>query len=369
MSSIQFIKSLEQIKLLSDPRRLAILRLLMAQPATLTQLGVAMGEHPAWVRHHLKQLETAGLVELVTAQASGGFVEKYYQAKAQAYIYQETILPDLPRRQTVVLMGSHDLALNQLAQQVGEHAGVSMLVLPVGSLDGLVALRQGITNLTACHLLDVESGEYNTPYVRHFFPDRPVTLVTLAQRTQGLMLAPGNSRHIEALEDLARGDITFINRNRGSGTRLWLDRQLGLLALPVEKLRGYNRPHRRGSGNPLAPGRCRLGAGSGRASCRAGFQSPLPGTLRPGAARRGIARAQGAGYPGLPAEQSVPAQPGGFARLRAQPQRGTTYSLKYKKRTTEHTEYLFTPLSAQRALRLLTSALRSRRSSRWTSSI
>jgi len=241
MSSIQFIKSLEQIKLLSDPRRLAILRLLMAQPATLTQLGVAMGEHPAWVRHHLKQLETAGLVELVTAQASGGFVEKYYQAKAQAYIYQETILPDLPRRQTVVLMGSHDLALNQLAQQVGEHAGVSMLVLPVGSLDGLVALRQGITNLTACHLLDVESGEYNTPYVRHFFPDRPVTLVTLAQRTQGLMLAPGNPRHIEALEDLARGDITFINRNRGSGTRLWLDRQLGLLALPVEKLRGYNR--------------------------------------------------------------------------------------------------------------------------------
>jgi molybdate-binding protein len=241
MSSIQFIKSLEQIKLLSDPRRLAILRLLMAQPATLTQLGVAMGEHPAWVRHHLKQLEAAGLVELVTAQASGGFVEKYYQAKAQAYIYQETILPDLPRRQTVVLMGSHDLALNQLAQQVGEHAGVSMLVLPVGSLDGLVALRQGITNLTACHLLDVESGEYNTPYVRHFFPDRPVTLVTLAQRTQGLMLAPGNSHHIEALEDLARGDITFINRNRGSGTRLWLDRQLGLLALPVEKLRGYNR--------------------------------------------------------------------------------------------------------------------------------
>ncbi len=241
MSSIEYIKSLEQIKLLSDPRRLAILRRLMARPATLSQLGAAMGEHPAWVRHHLKQLEEAGLVELVTAQASGGFVEKYYQAKARAYIYQETILPDLPRSQTVVLMGSHDLALNQLAQQVGERAGIAMLVLPVGSLDGLVALRQGITNLTACHLLDVESGEYNLPYVRHFFPDRPVTLVTLAQRAQGLMLAPGNPRQIEGLEDLARGDITFINRNRGSGTRLWLDRMLGLLALPVEKLRGYKR--------------------------------------------------------------------------------------------------------------------------------
>ncbi len=227
MSSIEYIKSLEQIKLLSDPRRLAILRRLMARPATLSQLGAAMGEHPAWVRHHLKQLEGAGLVELVTAQASGGFVEKYYQAKARAFIYQETILPDLPRSQTVVLMGSHDLALNQLAQQIGERTGIAMLVLPVGSLDGLVALRQGITDLTACHLLDVESGEYNLPYVRHFFPDRPVTLVTLAQRAQGLMLAPGNPRQIEGLEDLARGDIIFINRNRGSGTRLWLDRMLG----------------------------------------------------------------------------------------------------------------------------------------------
>jgi len=241
MSSIEFIKSLEQIKLLSDPRRLAILRRLMAQPATLSQLGAAMGEHPAWVRHHLKQLEEAGLVELVTAQASGGFVEKYYQAKAKAFIYQETILPDLPRSQTVVLMGSHDLALNQLAQQVGERTGVAMLVLPVGSLDGLVALRQGITDLTACHLLDVESGEYNLPYVRHFFPDRRVTLVTLAQRAQGLMLAPGNPRQIEGLGDLARGDIVFINRNRGSGTRLWLDRMLGQLGLPVKKVCGYKR--------------------------------------------------------------------------------------------------------------------------------
>jgi molybdate-binding protein len=241
MSTIKFIKSLEQIKLLSDPRRLAILRLLMAQPATLTQLGAAMGEHPAWVRHHLKQLEGAGLVEMVTAQASGGFVEKYYQAKAQAYIYQETILPDLPRRQTVVLMGSHDLALNQLAQQVGEHSGVSMLVLPVGSLDGLVALRQGITNLTACHLLDAESGEYNTPYVRHFFPDRPVALVTLARRTQGLIVAPANPRRIDGLDDLAHGDIVFINRNRGSGTRVWLEDQLRQLGLDAEKVRGYQR--------------------------------------------------------------------------------------------------------------------------------
>lgn len=241
MPSVELIKSLEQIKLLSDARRLAILRLLMAKPATLTQLGVVLGEHPAWVRHHLKQLEDAGLVEMVTAQAAGGFVEKYYQAKARAFIFQQTILPDLPENQALLLMGSHDLGLSQLASRIGEKAGIELLLLPVGSLDGLVALRQGLTQLTACHLLDAESGEYNLPYVRRFFPDRPVALVTLARRTQGLMVFPGNPRRIDGLDDLAHGDIVFINRNRGSGTRVWLDRKLQELGLDVKKVRSYSR--------------------------------------------------------------------------------------------------------------------------------
>jgi putative molybdopterin biosynthesis protein len=241
MSSIEFIKSLDQIKLLSDPRRMAILRLLMAQPATLTHLGKALGEHPAWVRHHLKQLEEAGLVEMVTTQVSGGFVEKFYQAKARAMIFQEVVLPAPSGSEMLVLMGSHDMALNRLAQHLREEAQVDILALPVGSLDGLVALRQGITHLTACHLLDAESGEYNLPYLRYFFPDRRVSAVTLAHRVQGLMIAPGNPRRIQGLDDLAHGDIVFVNRNLGSGTRLWLDKKLGELGLQVEKIRGYNR--------------------------------------------------------------------------------------------------------------------------------
>ena len=241
MSSIEFVKSLEKIKLLSDPRRLAILRLLMDKPATLTQLGHAMGEHPAWVRHHLKQLEQAGLVEMTTAQVSGGFIEKYYQAKARAFIFQEVILPESSSSRVVILMGSHDLALNQLAQRLHDAGSLNILLLPVGSLDGLVALRQGITHLTACHLLDTPSGEYNLPYIRHFFPDRPMSVVTLAHRVQGLIVAPGNPRRIQSLDDLAYGDIVFINRNRGSGTRVWLENQLSQLGLPAGRIRGWNR--------------------------------------------------------------------------------------------------------------------------------
>jgi putative molybdopterin biosynthesis protein len=111
--------------------------------------------------------------------------------------------------------------------------------LPVGSLDGLIALRQGLAHLTGCHLLDIDSGEYNLPYVRHLFPERPMKLVTLAHREQGLMLAPGNPRRIHGITDLARGDVSFINRNAGSGTRLWLDKQLGRLGISSEQIQGY----------------------------------------------------------------------------------------------------------------------------------
>jgi molybdate-binding protein len=240
MQSIEQLHSFDQIKILADPRRLTILRRLMAGPATLTQLGQMMGEHPAWVRHHLKQLELAGLIELVSTQMGAGFVEKFYQARAQAFILQQTILPDLTRANTLILLGSHDIALGMLAQSLAEHADLELLVLPVGSLDGLIALRQGVAHLTSCHLLDIDSGEYNLPYVRHLFPERPMKLITLAHREQGLMLAPGNPRHIQGIADLGRGDVSFINRNAGSGTRLWLEKQLGRLGISGEQIQGYN---------------------------------------------------------------------------------------------------------------------------------
>jgi putative molybdopterin biosynthesis protein len=244
MLKIEQIKDFEQIKIIADPHRQAILRLLMAGPATLTQLGRVIGEHPAWVRHHLKQLEAAGLVEMKTAQVSGGFVEKYYQAKARAFYIQEMILPQTSEKKILVMLGSHDLALNLLAQGSLEVIGLQLIIQSVGSLDGLVALRQGIAQLSGCHLLDRKSGEYNLPFIRYIFPDRPMVLVTLAHRQQGLLVAPGNPKQIRGLEDLGREDVTLVNRNRGSGTRLWLDTQLEQLGILPERMRGYNQEAR-----------------------------------------------------------------------------------------------------------------------------
>ena len=236
MFSIQHLQSFEQLKLLADPRRRAILQRLMSGPASLTMLGKAIGEHPAWVRHHLKQLEAAGLVELVETRIQSGVVEKFYRACAGGFLLQELILPQKRDRPVIVFSGSHDLAVELLASLISDHLDV--LTLTVGSLDGLMILRQNLCNLSGAHLLD-PCGEYNLPFIRHFFPDRAMQVVTLANREQGLMMTPGNPMGLHSLADLARENVTFINRNPGSGTRLWLDHRLQAESISTESILGY----------------------------------------------------------------------------------------------------------------------------------
>jgi putative molybdopterin biosynthesis protein len=237
MHSIEQLASLNQMKLISDPRRLSILKQLMDTPATLTQLGKALGEHPAWIRHHLKILEKAGLVKLSEVKISDGYIEKYYQSTAPAYLFQELLLPEKPGRHTVVLSGSHDLALDLLAHL--SYGDLYILTNPVGSLDGLVALRQGLCLAAGCHLYDADSGDYNAPYVRHFFPDKKMVLLTLAHREQGLIFSSGNPHQVSGLADITRLGLRFINRNRGSGTRLWLDEQLSRMEISPDQVPGY----------------------------------------------------------------------------------------------------------------------------------
>lgn len=235
MQKIQSLHAFDQIKQLSDPRRLHILRLLMAGPATLSHLARALGQSPAWVRHHILALETADLIELSEIRKTGTVIEKFYRAKAGALLLQELVLPK-SEKPIVIFSGSHDLALEAAAAHLERHA--LLLTLPVGSLDGLVNLRQGLCQFSGAHLLD-ESGEYNIPYVRRIFPDRDMEVVTLAHRTQGWMVAPGNPKGVRSASDLARAGLRFINRNPGSGTRLWLDAKLKRLGVPVEQVNGY----------------------------------------------------------------------------------------------------------------------------------
>jgi putative molybdopterin biosynthesis protein len=145
-------------------------------------------------------------------------------------------------RRTVVAIGSHDLALDLISTALAQRSpGASLASANVGSLGGLLALARGEAHLAGSHLLDEKSGQYNVSYIQQHLAGRPIVVVHLAGRIQGLIVPPGNPRGLVRLEDLARPDVLFVNRQRGSGTRVLLDFELRKLGLPAEQVRGYAR--------------------------------------------------------------------------------------------------------------------------------
>ena len=241
MEEISHIGAIDTVRVLANEERLRLLRLLMRGPATLTQLGGVVGHHPAWVRHHILSLEQAGLVELVETRPTKGYVEKFYCATARAYAVDFMVLPDEGERGLLVLLGSDDRALDLLARRLREdEAGPDVITMAMGSLEGLIALRHGIGHAAGCHLFDAETGDFNKTYARALFPGRALMLVTLAHRQQGLIVPPGNPRGLQDLADAVSAGARIVNRNRGSGTRVWLDRLLAGGHLDPVRVAGYD---------------------------------------------------------------------------------------------------------------------------------
>lgn len=145
-------------------------------------------------------------------------------------------------RRTLLAIGSHDLTLDLIAQFLAEMTPPRRLASAnAGSLGGLMALRRGEAHLAGTHLLDPDTGEYNLPYIRRYVPDTPVVVVTLTRREQGLIVAPGNPLGITSVADLEREAITYVNRQRGAGTRVLLDYLLAQAGVAPEYIKGYDR--------------------------------------------------------------------------------------------------------------------------------
>jgi len=153
----------------------------------------------------------------------------------------ELIKPAASIDNTIVAVGSHDNTLDVLADEL--KAGTTNLSLSsshVGSMGGLMAVKRGACHIAGSHLLDTENGTYNVSYLDKYMPGRNVRLVNLVMRDQGLIVPRGNAKGISGIEDLARDDLAFINRQGGSGTRILLDYKLGQLGLDPARINGYD---------------------------------------------------------------------------------------------------------------------------------
>ena len=138
--------------------------------------------------------------------------------------------------------GSHDLAVDLLRRQLKEAAlPIRMSVAYSGSLGGLMALARGDADVAGAHLWDAASDSYNLPFVRRLFPGRRVALVTLVHRSLGLILPASNPQEVSTLSDLTRPGVRFVNRQTGSGTRVWLDARLKASDIAPAAVAGYER--------------------------------------------------------------------------------------------------------------------------------
>ena len=154
----------------------------------------------------------------------------------------ELLRPLAEVENTIVAIGSHDLTLDLMSSFLRRvPSGVNLSSSHIGSLGGLIALRRGEAHLAGSHLLDEATGQYNVPYIERYLADVPVVLINLVGRVQGLIVKRGNPRDINTLSDLARPDVTFVNRQRGSGTRVLLDYKLRELEANPQIVRGYER--------------------------------------------------------------------------------------------------------------------------------
>lgn len=143
---------------------------------------------------------------------------------------------------TLVAIGSHDPLLDEAADLLHRaDPSLYMSSAHVGSMGGLMAVRRGEAHIAGTHLLDERDGSYNTAFIKKHFPNGGVRLVECVGRTQGLMLQAGNPKKIRGVGDLASGGVRYVNRQKGSGTRILADYLCRREHLDTGTICGYDR--------------------------------------------------------------------------------------------------------------------------------
>jgi len=222
-------------------RELADQGLVISRPGQGTHVIAA--PHPA----QEVPLRRAGLVhkaeEFLLESLTAGFTPIEIEEGVRLAMDRWRALSDVPKShpdRALRFVGSHDPAVALIADRFPEITRTyNLSVSFTGSLGGMMALAQGEADLAGSHLWDEEDGTYNEALARRLFSGIRTALVTLAHRRLGLIASPGNPLDITTLKHLTRSGVRFINRQRGAGTRVWLDAHLRREHVSLNQITGY----------------------------------------------------------------------------------------------------------------------------------
>ncbi len=221
--------------------------------ATLTRRVVSSLKYREFIRARLTRRGTSLLASPIAGGA--GVVTGLVKADCLIDIPQNSegamegdtvnvrLLSSMPDSgKTVCVTGSHDPLIDEIADILRiDGSGISVAASHVGSMGGILAIKRGAADAAGIHLLDARRGGYNISYLREHFPNGGAVLIRGVNRTQGLMVKPGNPKGIAGIADLALPDISYVNRQRGSGTRILLDYLIEKADVSPATIHGYAR--------------------------------------------------------------------------------------------------------------------------------
>lgn len=149
-----------------------------------------------------------------------------------------TLLKDIKNiENNLIVIGSHDVMFDVIENLLIDEK-ITLSSSHVGSYGGIMAIRNGQCDIAPVHIL-LDDGVYNVDLI-DIYLDKNYKIIKGVSRKQGLFVKKGNPKKIKSLKDLLRNDITFVNRQRGSGTRILLDHLLSEQHLSRKEIKGYN---------------------------------------------------------------------------------------------------------------------------------
>lgn len=166
-------------------------------------------------------------------------VEQWVETNTINYPEYQTRLSDY--QGLLIITGSNDLLLDRLIAHYNSlSAGALAVFGNLGSMGGLLALRQNLCHIASSHLLQEDEDEYNFGYADQEFEHMPA-IVNFCRREQGILVKKGNPKNISSVSDLSRPEITIVNRSLGTGTRLLFDQELKKAGIRRDKIKGYRK--------------------------------------------------------------------------------------------------------------------------------